>query len=95
MQRQAGGDDLPYAPRGPEDSLLGSELRGQLQREILELGEALRAPLVLHDIEGLPYAEISTILGVAEGTVKSRIHRARRALRRQLGDLSGQGEPRR
>jgi RNA polymerase sigma-70 factor (ECF subfamily) len=93
MQRQESGDDLPYAPRGPEDSILGNELRGQLQREILELGEALRAPLVLHDVEGLPYAEISKILGVAEGTVKSRIHRARRTLRRQLGNLSGHGEP--
>jgi RNA polymerase sigma-70 factor (ECF subfamily) len=93
MRRQESGDDLPYTPRGPEDFALGNELWTRLQREILELGEALRAPLVLHDVEGLPYAEISNILGVAEGTVKSRIHRARRALRRQLGNLSDHGEP--
>jgi RNA polymerase sigma-70 factor (ECF subfamily) len=93
IQRQASGDDLPYAPRDPEDSILGSELRAQLQEAILELGDALRTSLVLHDIEGLPYAEISSILGVAEGTVKSRIHRARRSLRRQLGNLSGREEP--
>ena len=93
MRRQASGDDLQHAPRGPEESLFGQELRAQLEVEILELTDALRAPLVLHDIEGLPYAEISSILGVAEGTVKSRIHRARRALRRQLGDLNGRGEP--
>jgi RNA polymerase sigma-70 factor (ECF subfamily) len=93
IQRQAGGDDLPYAPRDPEDSILGSELRAQLQKEILGLTDALRTPLVLHDIEGLPYAEISSILGVAEGTVKSRIHRARRALRRKLGNLSDREEP--
>jgi RNA polymerase sigma-70 factor (ECF subfamily) len=93
MRRQASGDDLPYAPRDPEDSILGSELRAQLQREILELTEALRAPLVLHDIEGLPYAEISSILRVAEGTVKSRIHRARRALRQRLGSPSDREEP--
>ena len=92
-ERQETGADLPYAPRGPEDSLLRDELRARLQREILVLGEALRAPLVLHDVEGLPYAEIASILGVAEGTVKSRIHRARRALRRQLGNLSGHGGP--
>jgi RNA polymerase sigma-70 factor (ECF subfamily) len=93
IQRQASGDDLPFAPRDPEDSILGSELRAQLQREILELADALRTPLVLHDIEGLPYAEISSILRVAEGTVKSRIHRARRALRRRLGNLSDREEP--
>jgi RNA polymerase sigma-70 factor (ECF subfamily) len=92
IRRQAAGDDLPYAPRGPEESVAGGELRAQLQRAILELGEALRAPLVLHDVEGLAYAEIANILGLAEGTVKSRIHRARRALRRQLENLSGQGE---
>ena len=73
--------------------MLGSELRTRLQREILELVETLRAPLVLHDVEGLPYAEIARVLGVAEGTVKSRIHRARRALRRQLGDPGGHRGP--
>jgi RNA polymerase sigma-70 factor (ECF subfamily) len=93
VRRQAGGDDLPYSPRDPEDSTLGSELCAQLQREILELGDALRTPLVLHDIEGLPYAEVSSILGLPEGTVKSRIHRARRALRRRLGNLSDREEP--
>ncbi len=93
IRRQAGGDDLPYTPRDPEDSILGSELRARLQREILELAETLRAPLVLHDIEGLPYAEIASILGIVEGTVKSRIHRARRALRRRLGNLSEREEP--
>jgi RNA polymerase sigma-70 factor (ECF subfamily) len=89
--RQASGDDLPTVPRDPENSLLEGELRARLEREILELSEALRAPLVLHDVEGLPYAEIARILRVAEGTVKSRIHRARRALRRQLGSPSSQG----
>jgi RNA polymerase sigma-70 factor (ECF subfamily) len=93
MQRQESGHDLPYTPRGPEDAVLGNELRAKLQREILELAEALRAPLVLHDVEGLPYAEIARILRVAEGTVKSRIHRARRALRRQLGDPGAHGGP--
>jgi RNA polymerase sigma-70 factor (ECF subfamily) len=42
---------------------------------------------VLYDIEGLAYGEIARILGVAEGTVKSRIHRARQALRGELQDL--------
>jgi len=63
------------------------ELRRRLHRELQELPESLRAPVVLYDIEGLSYGEIAEILEVAEGTVKSRIHRARQALRARLGDL--------
>jgi RNA polymerase sigma-70 factor (ECF subfamily) len=46
-------------------------------------------PVVLYDIEGLAYAEVAEVLSIAEGTVKSRIHRARRALRVELKDLLG------
>ena len=43
--------------------------------------------MVLYDIEGLAYAEIAEVMGIAEGTVKSRIHRARQALRVELQGL--------
>ena len=46
-------------------------------------------PVVLYDIEGLAYGEIAEILGVAEGTIKSRIHRARKALREELRSALG------
>jgi RNA polymerase sigma-70 factor (ECF subfamily) len=85
--RQASGHDLPVRPRGPEESTSGDQLRARVQRELLTLSPALRAPLVLYDLEGLPYGEIAGVLGVAEGTVKSRIHRARQALRERLSDL--------
>jgi RNA polymerase sigma-70 factor (ECF subfamily) len=42
---------------------------------------------VLFDIEGLSYAEVAGVMRVAEGTVKSRIHRARQALRERLREL--------
>lgn len=90
-RQQEVGEDLFRAP-DPEESALGSELSATLERAIQELGDALRPPLVLHDVEGLPYAEISSILGLPEGTVKSRIHRARHALRRQLRSRAGHGE---
>jgi RNA polymerase sigma-70 factor (ECF subfamily) len=93
MQQQASGDELPHAPPDPEQSALGNELCATLEQALQELTDSLRAPVVLHDIEGLPYAEISSILGLPEGTVKSRIHRARHALRRHLIDLRGQREP--
>jgi RNA polymerase sigma-70 factor (ECF subfamily) len=75
------------APRGPEDAAYGGQVRARVQREIQQLSAALRAPLVLYDLEGLSYGEIAEVLEVAEGTVKSRIHRARHALRERLRDL--------
>jgi RNA polymerase sigma-70 factor (ECF subfamily) len=56
---------------------------------MLDLPEDLRAAIVLYDIEGVPYGEIARVLGIPEGTVKSRIHRARRALRDRLRSLVG------
>ena len=85
--RQAVGEAMPQQPRDPEAAAAGGELQVRLQCEIDQLAASLRAPLVLYDIQGLPYGEIAEILGVAEGTVKSRIHRARKALRERLGDL--------
>jgi RNA polymerase sigma-70 factor (ECF subfamily) len=71
----------------PEQALAGDQLRERLSRELRALPESLSAPVVLYDVEGLSYGEIAEILEVAEGTVKSRIHRARQALRVRLGDL--------
>lgn len=87
--RQLAGDDLPSSPRDPEDSTLGSELTEHVKAALEELSPALRMPVVLYDIEGLAYGEIAKILGIAEGTVKSRIHRARQALRDHLKALLG------
>ncbi len=86
-ERHAAGDDLPSSPRDPESAASGAESERLVQQALLELPEALRMPVVLYDIEGIPYAEIAEVLGLAEGTVKSRIHRARRALRQRLEPL--------
>lgn len=86
-EAQAVGHVGAAAPPDPEQALAGDELRQRLQRELQELPESLRAPVVLYDVEGLSYGEIAEILEVAEGTVKSRIHRARQALRARLADL--------
>ena len=82
--RQAAGDDLPESPRDPEDAATGAELSTQVRRALENIKPSLRLPVVLYDIEGLAYGEIAKVLGVAEGTVKSRIHRARQALRVEL-----------
>ena len=85
--RQAAGDDLPSSPRNPEDSVLGGELSDHVKGALEELSPSLRMPVILYDIEGLAYGEIAKVLGIAEGTVKSRIHRARQALREHLQGL--------
>jgi RNA polymerase sigma-70 factor (ECF subfamily) len=59
-----------------------------VQRALSLVPEEFRAPLVLHDLDDLPYDEIAEILGAPLGTVKSRIHRGRVALARAL-----RGEP--
>jgi RNA polymerase sigma-70 factor (ECF subfamily) len=66
-------------------------LRGELQREIEEgiarLPEDLRVTLVLRDVEGLSTAETAAALGIEEGAVKSRLHRARVLLRGYLAEI--------
>jgi RNA polymerase sigma-70 factor (ECF subfamily) len=85
--RQAAGDDLPTPPRNPESAAFGTQVQAQVQDALLQLPNDLRIATVLYDIEGLSYREIATALEIPEGTVKSRIHRARSALREVLRDL--------
>ncbi len=60
------------------------ELQQLVQTKIAQLRPEHRVALVLRDMEGLRYDEIARILNLAEGTVKSRIHRARLELRDSL-----------
>lgn len=63
----------------------------RVQEGLLRLGFDHRTVLVLREIEGMSCEEIAGVLGVAEGTVKSRLARAREALRRQLVGLVEEG----
>jgi len=85
--RQAAGDDLPASPRNPESAAFGTQVQAQVQEALLQLPDDLRVATVLYDIEGLSYREIAAALEIPEGTVKSRIHRARSALREGLKGL--------
>ena len=64
--------------------LVDAERRAVVKRAISTLPERYRAPLVLRDVEGKSYDEIAAILGTSEGTVKSRINRARNFLRDKM-----------
>jgi RNA polymerase sigma-70 factor (ECF subfamily) len=69
-----------------EDVMIGDERRRAVSRAIASLPEKYRAALVLCDIEEKSYDEISEVLGLPVGTVKSRINRARNLLKEKLRD---------
>lgn len=73
-------DDKPL----PDEQLENAELRDVLNKAVSELSEQHKAVLVLRDIEGFSYEDISEILNINAGTVKSRLSRARMALRKIL-----------
>jgi RNA polymerase sigma-70 factor (ECF subfamily) len=62
--------------------------RMDLERALARLPEGCRAAFVLHDIEGLEHREVAEVLGVAEGTSKSQVHKARLKLRVLLAEGS-------
>jgi len=76
------------APSAPEPSqerrLLSGEATSVVETALAALPLRYRSPLVLREIEGLSYREIAIALGCREGTVKSRINRARERLRTLL-----------
>jgi RNA polymerase sigma-70 factor (ECF subfamily) len=70
----------------PDRLLEGREVEKLLQEALEELDEDHRLLIVLRDVQNMSYQEISDITQLAEGTVKSRLHRARAALRELLLD---------
>jgi len=92
-ESQACGLATPLPLADPEREAAGAQVRNRVQEALMALSPALRLPLVLYDIEGLGYSEIARVLELAEGTVKSRIHRARQALRPLLGALAREMGP--
>ncbi|HJZ81082.1 MAG TPA: sigma-70 family RNA polymerase sigma factor [Pyrinomonadaceae bacterium] len=76
--------DAPDEKPLQDTSLVDTERRRVVKRAISTLPEKYRAPLVLRDVEGKSYDEIAEILRTSEGTVKSRINRARNFLREKM-----------
>lgn len=77
------------ASENAELRLLASAQSERVRKALEELPLAFREVLVLREIEGLSYKEISEVTGVAMGTVMSSLSRARQRLRDQLGAPSG------
>ena len=72
-----------------DDRILRSQLRRRVFRAILALPAIYRAPVMLRDIQGMSTEEASAMLRVKDQTLKSRLHRGRLILRKQLADFAG------
>jgi RNA polymerase sigma-70 factor (ECF subfamily) len=82
-------EDESWQPRAgpdvdPEGITLDLERTRALEEALRKIGDDQRAAIVLFDVEGYDYGEIAQMTGVSLGTVKSRIHRGRLALRAHL-----------
>jgi RNA polymerase sigma-70 factor (ECF subfamily) len=69
----------------PDDELQSSELRAHIQKAVDSLPDIYRTVFVIRDVEGLSTEETAEVLGISVPTVKTRLHRARIALRDAIG----------
>jgi len=97
-ERQSGDNDELGAPlrhdvadwsEMADERVLRSQLRRRVFHAILALPAIYRAPVMLRDIQGMSTEEASAMLRVKDQTLKSRLHRGRLILRKQLADFAG------
>jgi RNA polymerase sigma-70 factor, ECF subfamily len=72
-----------------DEQVFRAQMRKRVLTAILALPAIYRAPVVLRDLQGMSTEEASALLNVKDQTLKSRLHRGRLILRRQLADFSG------
>jgi RNA polymerase sigma-70 factor, ECF subfamily len=75
---------------GPEAAAVGREAERLVREALASLPDDHRELIVLRDLENLSYEEIRGLTGLVEGTIKSRLHRARLALQKRVAEL---GDP--
>lgn len=85
-RRELAGDDLPdqHPEMDPSFSMIVEDQQRLVQEILAEMDESFRTVLVLTDIDGLSYEEISQTISCPIGTVRSRIHRARQEFRMRV-----------
>jgi RNA polymerase sigma-70 factor, ECF subfamily len=80
---------IPDAARWPDDELAGRQIEAALERAIGGLDPMYREVLVLRDVEGLTAPEVAEVMGLSVEAVKSRLHRARLAVRAAVEPILG------
>jgi RNA polymerase sigma-70 factor (ECF subfamily) len=90
IDRFARGGEWSLPPRGvPEERLLAGEARETVETAIAALPPNQCAVITLRDVEGLSAAEVAEVMGLSVEAVKSRLHRARTAVRERIAPLLG------
>jgi RNA polymerase sigma-70 factor (ECF subfamily) len=79
--------DAPSAAESPEHALITADWNATVHRLVDALPAELRQPLALSTVEELNSREIAAVMGIAEGTVRTRLMRARQMLKRKLAAL--------
>jgi RNA polymerase sigma-70 factor (ECF subfamily) len=82
----------PSRGEGPPEHAARMERKEIVERALARLAPEQRMMVILRDLEGRDYAEIADLLACPRGTVKSRLHRGRMALKELLAPLLGSGE---
>jgi RNA polymerase sigma-70 factor (ECF subfamily) len=84
LEAEPGAVQVPDERRGPEEEAAGGQLRAVLDDAIAALEPMYREVLVLRDVEGLSAQEVAEVMGLSVEAVKSRLHRARVAVRERV-----------
>lgn len=79
--------DLAASEQGPAEETESRELAARIDEAVQQLSADQRASFILREYQGLSYQEIASVMATTEGTVKSRIHRAKESLRVSLQHL--------
>ncbi len=86
---EAGMDAPSAALAGPQKSALNRELAGKIEEALAGLSENHRAILLMREVDGLSYEDLSRALGIRKGTVMSRLFHARLKMQKKLREYLG------
>jgi RNA polymerase sigma-70 factor (ECF subfamily) len=91
IRHQIAGPELPSNLMSPEDTAIRANWNQVVHRLVDTLPEELRQPLALSTVEELNSRQIAQVMGIPEGTVRTRLMRARQILKQKLAGLMGGG----
>lgn len=87
LEEEEAAHEVAGSERDPESLAQAADFKRALSVALAELTEPYKSVVVLHEVQGLPHAEIAEALGIPEVTVRVHLHRGRKKLREQLREV--------